>query len=177
MLLCFYMLTIPVDNARRTTKKKGWRDIGFYLNHVGLFLALLGGMLGSGDMKRYTMSVKEGSVEWRGTDQLGQVHELPIAIQLDTFMIEEYPPKLVIIDNQTGRILPADRPEAYMFEGVGKTTTLAGNQIEILDFMADAAIVRDSNIVNFVHMPMEGATSAMRCGSPTRRSANPWKGG
>jgi hypothetical protein len=77
-------------------------------------------------------------------------------------MIEEYPPKLVIIDNQTGRILPADRPEAYMFEGVGKTTTLAGNQIEILDFMADAAIVRDSNIVNFVHMPMEGATSAIK---------------
>ena len=49
-----------------------------------------------------------------------------------------------------------------MFEGVGKTTTLAGNQIEILDFMADAAIVRDSNIVNFVHMPMEGATSAIK---------------
>ena len=79
-------------------------------------------------MKRYTMSVKEGSVEWRGTDQLGQVHELPIAIQLDTFMIEEYPPKLVIIDNQTGRILPADRPEAYMFEGVGKTTKLLNSK-------------------------------------------------
>ena len=163
VLLCFYLLTIlGLTTLRRTTKKKGWRDIGFYLNHVGLFLALLGGMLGSGDMKRYTMSVKEGTVEWCGTDQMGQMHELPIAIQLDTFMIEEYPPKLVIIDNQTGRILPADRPEAYMFEGVGKTTTLAGNRIEILDFMADAAIVRDSNIVNFVQMPMEGATNAIK---------------
>lgn len=163
VLLCFYVLLIlGLTTLRRTTKKNTWRDIGFYLNHVGLFLALLGGMLGSGDMQRLTMSVREGTIEWRATDQLGKIHELPIAIELDTFMIEEYPPKLVIIENQTGRILPADRPETYMFEGIGKTTTIAGNTIEILDYIQDAAIVRDSNFVNFVRMPMEGATNALK---------------
>jgi len=170
VILCFYVLTIlGLTILRRTTKKNTWYDIGFYLNHIGLFLALLGGMLGSADMQRYTMSVREGTIEWRATDRCGEIHELPVAIELDTFIIEEYPPKLVIIDNKTGRILPADRPESYMFEGVGKTTTLAGNTIEILDFIADAAIVRDSNFVNFVPMPMEGATNAIkvRVGNPS----------
>lgn len=163
VLLCFYLLLIlGLTILRRTVKKNTWLDFGFYLNHIGLFLALLGGMLGSGDMQRLTMTVREGTVEWRATDQLGQVHELPIAIELDTFMIEEYPPKLVIIDNQTGKILPADRPETYMFDGVGKTTTLAGNTIEILDYISDAAIVRDSSFVNFVPMPMPGSTSALK---------------
>ncbi len=163
VLLCFYVLTIlGLTMLRRTTKKNTCYDIGFYLNHMGLFLALLGGMLGSGDMQRYTMSVREGTVEWRATDRFGQIHELPIAIELDTFIIEEYPPKLVIIENRTGRILPAERPEYFMFESVGKTATIAGNTIEILDFIADAAIVRDSNFVNFVPMPMEGATNAIK---------------
>src|SRR5699024_2600391 len=109
---------------KRSTRKQTWRDIGFYLNHLGLFIALLGGILGSADMERLTMTIQKGQVEWRGSLQTGEIKELPLAIQLDTFMIEEYEPKLVIIENETGKMLPASRPESYMFEGVGKTTQL-----------------------------------------------------
>lgn len=163
VFLCFYVLTIlAFTTLQKTRKPQSWRLIGFYLNHIGLFLALLGGLLGSADMQRLTMTVAEGIAEWRAQDALGNMHELPVAIELDSFQIEEYPPKLVVIDNNTGKILPEKRPESYMFEGVGKTTQLNGNSIEIIDYMEEAAIVRDSLITNIVPMRMDGAATALK---------------
>jgi ResB-like family. len=163
VLLCFYTLTIlGLATLRRTRRRQTWRDIWFYLNHLGLFIAFLGGILGSADMERLTMSVREGQVEWRATDRIGGARELPVAIQLDTFMIEEYEPKLVIIDHATGKILPFSRPESYLFEEVGKTTHLAGVTIEITDYLPHAAIFRDSTFSNVVPMMMEGATTAIK---------------
>lgn len=163
VLLCFYNLTIlGLTTLRRITRKQCWRNIGFYLNHLGLFIALLGGILGSADMERFTINVQEGQVEWRGAGKTGEIKELPVAIQLDSFMIEEYEPKLAIIENKTGKMLPVSRPETYMFEGVGKTTQLAGITLEITDWLPHAAIFRDSTFMNVVPMMMEGATTAIK---------------
>lgn len=163
VFLCFYVLLIlGLTTLKKTRKPQSWKLIGFYLNHIGLFIALLGGILGSADMQRLTMTVVEGNVEWRATDVNGKMVELPIAIELDTFKIEEYPPKLVIIDNHTGKILPDNRPESYMFEGVGHTTQLYGHTIEILDYIPQAAIVRDSVATSVVPMPMDGAATALK---------------
>jgi hypothetical protein len=163
VLLCFYTLVIlGVTTLRRTAQKQGWRDIGFYLNHLGLFTALLGGLLGSADMVRVTMSVQEGAVEWRSNNSSGEKMELPLAIQLDSFLIEEYPPKLVIIEHETGKMLPVSRPGSYMFEGVGKTTQLAGCKVEIIDYLPHAAVFRDTSFTNVVPMMMEGAAEAIR---------------
>ena len=163
VLLCFYTLVIlGLTTLKRTRKPQSWRLIGFYLNHIGLFLALLGGLLGSADMQRLTMTVMEGNVEWRAQDALGNVQELPIAIELDTFKIEEYPPKLVVIDNHSGKILPENRPESYMFEAIGKTTQLSGNTIEVLEYIPQAAVVRDSAFTSVVPMLMDGAATALK---------------
>ena len=108
------------------------------------------------------MSVTEGNLEWRAMDNKGEMRELSLAIQLDTFTIEEYEPKLVVIESETGRMLPADRPESYMYEGIGKTTQLAGVTIEILDYYPDAVIFRDSTFSNVVPMKMQGAISALK---------------
>ena len=88
--------------------------------------------------------------------------ELPLAIQLDSFLIEEYPPKLVIIEHETGKMLPVSRPGSYMFEGVGKTTQLAGYRVEIIEYLPHAAVFRDSSFTNVVPMMMEGAAEAIR---------------
>ena len=163
VLLCFYtLLLLGLATLKRTRQKQTWREIGFYLNHLGLFIALLGGMLGSADMERLTMTVQEGQVEWRGTTWGGEIKELSVALQLDTFLIDEYEPKLVVIETETGRMLPEARPESYMFEGIGKTTRLAGVDVEILDYLPHAAIFRDTTFLNVVPMMMEGATTAIK---------------
>lgn len=163
VFLCFYILVIlGLTVLRKTRKSQSWRLTGFYLNHVGLFFALGGGLLGSGDMQRYTMTVVEGNAEWRAYDALGNVKELPVALELDTFIIEEYPPKLVVIDNRTGKILPVNRPESYMFEVLGKSTQLNGNTVEVLEYIPQAAVVRDSAFTSVVPMLMDGAATALK---------------
>ena len=77
------------------------------LNHTGLFMAMVCGTLGNADMQRLHMTVKVGGPEWRAADADRQdlIHELPIAIELHSFTIDEYPPKYTIIDNETGQVV------------------------------------------------------------------------
>lgn len=163
VLLCFYILIIlGLTVLKKTRKPLSWRLVGFYLNHLGLFFAFGGGLLGSGDMQRYTMTVAEGNTEWRAHDASGNIRELPVAIELDTFIIEEYPPKLVVIDNRTGKVLPGNRPESYLFEGLGKSTRLNGNTVEVLEYIPQAAVVRDSAFTSVVPVLMDGAATALK---------------
>jgi len=68
-----------------------WRNIPFLLNHLGLLIALVAGTLGNADMQRLRMVVQEGKTEWRAVDAHHRVRELPVAIELHDFAIEENP--------------------------------------------------------------------------------------
>lgn len=46
----------------------------------------------------------------------GKLIELSLAIELKDFTIDEYPPKLMLIDNETGRTLPEKAPEHLLLE-------------------------------------------------------------
>ena len=86
-------------------------------SHLGLFIVLTCGTLGSADMQRLKMFCEQGKPEWRALDAWNNVHELPLAIELEKFSIDEYPPKLMIIDN-AGKPLPREKP-AIMEVGKG----------------------------------------------------------
>ena len=79
-----------------------WKDIPFVLNHLGLLIALTGAVLGSADIQQLEMNTLVGRPQWMATNERGDVLELPLAIELHEFSIEEYPPKLMLIDNETG---------------------------------------------------------------------------
>jgi hypothetical protein len=81
------------------------KNFGFFLNHFGLFVVLFSTALGSSDVRQMNMDCYENQSEWRGRDLNGTMVELPIAIKLLDFNIEEFRPKLTIIDNKTGKIL------------------------------------------------------------------------
>lgn len=85
------------------------------LSHIGLFVALTCGTLGSADMQRLKMYCEQGKPEWRGLDAWSNVHELPVAIELRQFTIDEYPPKLMVIDKD-GRPLPYGKPEVLSID-------------------------------------------------------------
>lgn len=91
----------------RRVRRPGAKFV-FLLNHLGLWLCLAAGALGSADRLVYSMWVEEGQVEWRGRLPMGLVVELPLAIQLNKFHLEEYPPKLTIINSRTGIPLTED---------------------------------------------------------------------
>lgn len=85
-------------------KKFNSRNIGFFLNHFGLYLVLISTSLASTDLKRISMNCYENQTEWKGIDESGKEHELPFAIKLIDFKIDEFRPKIAILDNKTSKI-------------------------------------------------------------------------
>ena len=65
----------------------------------------------SSDMERLRMTTKTGQAEWRALDENLKMRELPLAIELQDFTIDEYPPKLMLINNETCEALPSKKPE------------------------------------------------------------------
>ncbi len=58
--------------------------------HLGLFIAMTTATLGNADVQRLKMIVAKGEPEWRALDQQGVVKELPLAIELKQFIMEQY---------------------------------------------------------------------------------------
>jgi len=88
-------------------------DIPFVLNHLGLWLVLIAAGLGAADIQQHIMYVTEKEVEWRVYDDRQNVLELPLAIKLNSFDMEEYPPNLMIVNRISGTPHPQGKPQKY----------------------------------------------------------------
>jgi len=135
------------------------RDYGFYMNHLGLWVVFVATGFGYADMERYIMHVSEGSTEWRVYDHEGNVKELPIAIQLNDFDMEEYPPKLTVIDRQTGEPQPVGKADYYQIDTKSRDGLLFGWNIYLEEYIHQAVRSSDST---YKEVPMPGATPAAR---------------
>ncbi len=58
--------------------------------HLGLFLTMTTATLGNADMQRLKMYTAKGEPEWRAMDQQRKIVELPLAIELQQFVMETY---------------------------------------------------------------------------------------
>jgi hypothetical protein len=131
-LMCMVNLAIAIGKRVRKFRLK--KDYGFMLNHIGLLLLLFAAGPGSADMQRWFMTVAEGATEWRGersgaTDPV----ELPIAITLLDFKMDEYPPKIAIVDKVTGESQPVKRPVFVEAVG-GETGIISGWRVSVDSF-------------------------------------------
>ena len=70
------------------------------------------------------------------------VLELPIAITLNDFIMDEYEPKLAIIDIKTGDAQPADKPDFYQIDLRNPKAIINGWEVKVDTFYAQA--VRNS---------------------------------
>jgi hypothetical protein len=119
------------------------KNAGFFLNHFGLFLVLFSTALGRSDMQRLTMNCYQGQPEWRATDATGKTYELPVAIELQKFNIDEFRPKVTIIDNATGQIALQNAKSQY--EMLDRNSfNLAGYQVAVEQFIESSGKLGDS---------------------------------
>lgn len=133
------------------------RDCAFYLNHVGLWLLLFAAGLGYADTERYIMYVGEGQTEWRVYDDVKNVKELPIAIQLNDFNVEVYPPKLAVIDRNSGEVQPLGQAQYFQIDPDMSHGRLYGWEIEVDEYIHQAVRNSDST---YRAVLMPGATPA-----------------
>lgn len=133
------------------------RDYAFYLNHIGLWILLFAAGLGSADIRRYVMHVTEGETEWRVYNENDDVLDLPVAIQLNDFVMEEYPPKLTIIDRESGEAQPTDKPDYYQIDEKSLTGKVGDWTVTVVKYIHEAVRNSDST---YTAVPMPGSTPA-----------------
>lgn len=161
VLLYWWATTILGLTTLKQFSSFHWRKLPVICSHLGLFTAILCGTLGSADMQRLTMNTRVGGTEWRASDTNGNLHELPLAIELRDFTIDEYPPKLMIIDNATGKSLPDGNPEHILLDESTTAGTIAGWNIKVSENLDMAASVTTEDTIKFVEWHSLGATSAV----------------
>lgn len=130
-------------------------NIPFMLNHWGLFIALLCATVGNADTQELTMETFLGKPEWRGITNSGAIVELPLAIELHQFSIEQYPAKLMIINNATGNAIPDKKPQFITTDD--PHGTIAEWNIRIIKYLEYAAPVGN---IKYVGWGTDGATDA-----------------
>lgn len=162
VLLYIWMATIVGWVVLKNVFAFSWRKFPALLNHSGLFVALVCATLGSADMKRVTLTSTMGQPEWRAMDEAGRIQELPLAIELEDFTIEEYPPKLMLIDNFSGKALPEGLPEQMVLEEGISAGKIAGWEIHLTEMLEMAAPTATRDSVHYIHWPSMGATNAAR---------------
>ncbi len=130
MLSGLYLLTtLGLVILRRITPIK-YRNIGFTLNHLGLWIIVMAGSLGSGDLQRLNVYVNENESVWYGFKQNKQPYKLPFTIELLDFDIVEFPPKLAIVENQTMKFPEKEVNNMILLEN-GLTTTMSGWKVTV----------------------------------------------
>lgn len=142
-LIYFWMLSCLGLTTLRVCIPLKVKRIPFLLNHLGLFIALLGGVLGSADLQKLQLTAQMGMPEWRAVDSDGNLHELPIAVELKDFTIDEYPPKILVADNETGVAASSEKWS-----------------IEILQILEDSAPVFMEDDIRYNEYHSEGACSS-----------------
>lgn len=130
-----FALSAAIINRLR---KPEWSDYAFYLNHIGLYVFLFSAGFGASDLRRYVMYVEEKAEypEWRVYNDKKDMLELPIAITLNDFVMEEYEPKLAIIDIKTGDALPKGSPDYYQIDMRNPKTMINGWELKVDTFYA-----------------------------------------
>lgn len=159
ILVYVWMTMIVGEVAIEQTTHFSLQRLPALLSHIGLFIVLACGTLGSADMQRLRMYCEQGKPEWRGLDAWNNVHELPVAIQLDKFTIDEYPPKLLLIDSN-GSPIPAKKPQTLLIDSTFSSGQLQGWTVTVKKRI-DNGIPQNGNTRAYTSSKMPGAACAL----------------
>ncbi len=138
-------------------------------NHLGLFIVLTAGTLGSADMQRNKMYCEKGQPEWRVLNEGNQTIELPIAVQLNEFIMEEYPPKLIIIDNQTQQaVMKNGKPISLTLDSTFTSGQLGYWTITLKERKSEDVVRVTANLsalIKTADMKMKHSEGIVSCGN------------
>jgi len=111
------------------------KNLGFFLNHLGLWITLLAAGLGSGDLKRVTIDLYEN----RNFSNIGILADqsryiLPFNMKLLDFNMTLYNPKIAVADRSRGEILQK-HGETLPLISTGFETKLIDWNVRVTDYI------------------------------------------
>ena len=130
-LYLFTCLTFTILKRFRTPVKK---NIFFIINHSGLWLIIFAMVLGAGDAKDLVMELNKGKTTNLGYDENNKSYELPFSLNLLSFTLNMFPPKIALFDNTTGNIVKNERGNLFLVKK-NESGKISGWVIHIHDFI------------------------------------------
>ncbi|NSW46037.1 MAG: cytochrome c biogenesis protein ResB [Bacteroidales bacterium] len=97
LVYLFLLINLGLVVTKRITNSWNKKNVAFILNHLGLWLVLLAGGLGSFDFIRLDMVCRMNSTVWYGYDENEKIYNLPFAVELKKFEIDYYLPKIKLV--------------------------------------------------------------------------------
>lgn len=133
------------------------KNVQFFINHFGLWIVIVAGLLGAADKKELIMQVYEGQTIWFGQNNKGEIEELPLAVKLIDFVVKSHPPKIMLVDSLFNPIKGQKNQPVEIEKNL--SLTLNDYQIQIKDYYPEATW----NGVKFISTPgMEGCMPAIK---------------
>ena len=160
-LISLYFLAILWLIIIKRLSRFNLKDLGFIMNHLGLFIAHFAAILGNSDLQRLQISVPLNDAKMHAINEINKIVQLPFSIELNSFTIDEYPPKLMLIDKHTGEALPKKNPKIVSVEKTPSISELSEWKLEITKYFPSAAAIYNKDTIIFVEYHSDGATSAL----------------
>jgi len=114
-------------------------NVGFLLNHLGLWITFIAAAMGSGDLQRLRIGIFEkGDFINKGIATDHQIYSLPFSLKLLDFTMETYNPKIMLSDTISG--LPKmQKAETLPIIEKGSEYKLDNYRVNILNILPAAA--------------------------------------
>ncbi len=145
-------------------------NIAFTLNHLGLWLCVVAGLLGFGDKQEVKMQVSEGQLVWYGINDKGQDVELPIAIRLEKFIAEYYSPKpALMVRGAETPILPKNHPDI----STDSIFSIDGVNVKVHQYY-QRAYISDSGFIDARGVPFTGPAALVEVSTKNGLSEKGW---
>lgn len=141
----YFLFTLGLITAKRTIPFQ-IKNIDFIINHLGLLLIVMGMTLGAGDKVKVGVQLHENKVEWQGYNQNGQITELPIAMKLTKFSIEDYNPSIALVNNSTAEAIDEKKHNQQFLIEKDASITMGEWAIKIITFLPEATLFNNSFI-------------------------------
>lgn len=148
-------------------RQRRWAAV---MSHLAVFVVLAAGIFGSGDKLRVTIRTQVDQPVYAGMDRNGRSVELPFAITLKEFSMEEYPPKLYILNTVT----ETSSEEFLSVEREGDEAIIDGWRIRVVQSLDMAARLSDEE--HWQAMQHVGAAPAVYVVVRHERSGQEYEG-
>uniref|UniRef100_Q3APZ1 ResB-like domain-containing protein n=1 Tax=Chlorobium chlorochromatii (strain CaD3) TaxID=340177 RepID=Q3APZ1_CHLCH len=114
------------------------KNLQFILFHGGFWLTVAGSMAGSSDLTRLVVPLYEGRAGNLGYNREGNATEqLPFAITLHDFSLEEYPPQLLVYNPKTDTML-LERSKSVTQVRKGMEASWNNLHVKVLEYFPSA---------------------------------------
>ena len=117
------------------------RRVAAVLSHAAVFVVLVAGIFGSGDKLRVSVTLQKGQPAHWGVSREGEQVDLPFVLTLDEFRMEEYAPKLYVLDAMTEQ----SSRDFLSVEQVGDEATIDGWHLTAVENLDMAGHMPDSD--------------------------------